>query len=103
MGNTIWQRQRKAARQAGREAVEGGDDRKPEFEHKGLGASYDEGFRERQQEMAQAKAYQEHPLRAISREANRLVETIAGDEPRHLAELVERLADYLLEREDDGK
>lgn len=100
--STKWGRQRKAATGAGAFHAQGGDDRRAEFASRGtdLRDAYDKGFQNEQQDQARRDAAEAHPLRAISREANRLVETIAGDEPRQLAELVERLADYLLEKEE---
>jgi hypothetical protein len=97
-----WSKQRKTATEAGAYHAQGGDDRRAEFASRGsvLRDAYDKGFQNEQQEMARRQEAQNHPLRAISREANRLVETIAGDEPRQLAELVERLADYILEQEE---
>lgn len=49
------------------------------------------------------EAREQHPLRQISREANSLFDRCESREAAEVAQLVERLADYLLEREDDGK
>lgn len=101
MGNTIWRQRRKAAEQAGREAADGGMDRAEEFESMGVdtGEAYAKGKREREREIAEAQAYQNHPLRTISYEANAIADRAESSEVRELAGLVERMADYLLENE----
>jgi hypothetical protein len=100
MGNTVWQRRRKAAEIAGREAADGGPDRSEEFKALGLDESYHKGRRERESEMQAAQTYESHPLRQISHEASDLYNRTENPEVRELSELIERMADYLLEKEE---
>lgn len=99
---SIWATWRKQARDAGALHAQGGPDRRREFAEKSHDAAqaYEAGYTEEIADQQRRDEYDNHPLRQISREANRLVETIGGDEPRQLAELVERLADYMLEKEE---
>lgn len=101
MGNTRWQARRKRAEIAGREAADGGMDRAEEFEAMGVdtGEAYAKGKREREREMEEAEARESHPLRQISREAADLYNRTESSDVRELSELIERMADYLLENE----
>lgn len=101
MGSTIWRQRRKNAEIAGREAADGGMDRAEEFEAMGVdtGEAYAKGKREREREIAEAEARESHPLRQISREAADLYNRTESSDVRELSELVERMADYLLENE----
>lgn len=101
MGNTIWQRRRKNAEIAGREAADGGMDRAEEFGSMGVdtGEAYAKGKREREREIAEAQAHQNHPLRTISYAADAIADRAESSDVRELADLVERMADYLLENE----
>lgn len=97
-----WSRQRSAAREAGAYYAQGGPDRRHEFASRGtdLGLAYQQGYDNERRRMEEQDERDNHPLRQISREANRLVETVESSEARQLAELVERLADYILEKEE---
>lgn len=99
---TKWGRMRNAAREAGALHAEGGDDRRAEFASRGSDVrdAYDSGYQNRQQEMArQAEAF-DHPLRQISREASNLGLASGDSAVNEIASLIERLADYLVEKEE---
>lgn len=100
--STKWGRLRSAAREAGAFHAEGGDDRRAEFASRGSDVrdAYDSGFQNRKQEIArQAEAF-DHPLRQISRDANALWSRADDSDVSELASLIERLADYLVEKEE---
>lgn len=97
-----WSKQRKAATAAGAYHAQGGDDRRAEFASRGsdLRDAYDKGFQNEQQEQSRREAAALHPLRQISAEANAIWNRAESREVSELASLVERMADYLLEREE---
>ena len=97
-----WGRLRKAATEAGAMQADGGDDRRDEFASRGadLRDAYDAGFRNRERERADQQEAFDHPVRQISREANALYDRTEDSDVRELCNLVERLADYITEKED---
>lgn len=99
--STVWGRRRKSAREAGAYAAQGGPDRRREFDSLGVVHAYDEGYQNEIDEMQVRKDQDDRlaPLREISREANMLVLSAQSSESAELARLIERLADYLLEKE----
>lgn len=104
--STRWSRQRKTATEAGAFHAQGGDDRRGEFASRGadLRDAYDKGFQNEQQDQARRQAQEDHPLRAISRDANALWNRAESSEASELASLIERLADYLIQTGlDDGR
>ena len=104
MGNTKWRQRRQLAEIAGREAADGGMDRAEEFEAMGVdvGEAYAKGKREREREVSDFNRRQNHPLRRISNAANALAGRADDSDVRELADLVEQMADYLLEQEEHG-
>ena len=99
--STIWGRRRKQARQAGAYAAQGGPDRRREFDSLGVVHAYDEGYQNEIDEMQVRKDQDDRlaPLREISRDANTIYDTSDDSDIMALARLIERLADYLLEKE----
>ena len=103
--STKWGRMRNAAREAGADHADGGEDRREEFASRGRDVrdAYDSGYQNRLQERArQAEAF-DHPLRQISRDANALWSRADDSDVTELATLIERLADYLVEKEERGE
>lgn len=99
---TKWGRMRNAAREAGADHADGGEDRRAEFASRGSDVrdAYDSGYQNRLQERArQAEAF-DHPLRQISREASNLGLASGDSAVNEIASLIERLADYLVEKEE---
>lgn len=97
-----WSKLRKNATEAGAFHADGGDDRRDEFASRGtdLRDAYDKGFQNRERERAEQEKAESHPLRQISREANALYDRTEDSDCRDLANLVERLADYIVEKEE---
>ena len=102
MASTIWRQQRKAAEEAGREDAESGENNRDRYAVKGRDVmeAYDNGFRERKAEIERQQEALDHPLRQISREADALAYRTDDSDVMELARLVERMADYLADKED---
>lgn len=98
---TVWQKKRRSAREAGWEDAELGNYRYDHFAKQGsdVGSAYIDGRNERLGEMAAAQARWDNPLLKISLQAANLVSATDSSEVRELAEMIEQLADYLLEKE----
>lgn len=96
-----WGRQRKAATDAGAMAAQGGEDRRAEFASRGsdLRDAYDAGYRNEQQAMERAFERQNHPLTLISRRAQTLVENSDSEEVREIADILDDITTYLINRE----
>lgn len=102
---TLWQRRRKAAREAGAYHADGGPDTRAH--HAALGQdcadAYDDAFadrkRDREEQVAREIAIRDHPLTTIKREADALYQRTDNSDVAELARLVESLADYILEKE----
>lgn len=103
--STKWGRMRNAAREAGADHADGGEDRREEFASRGRDVrdAYDSGYQNRLQERARQAEAESHPLRQISREANAIADRAESSDVRELADLVERMADYLIEKEERGE
>lgn len=103
--STKWGRMRSAAREAGADHADGGEDRRAEFASRGTDVrdAYDSGYQNRLQERARQAEAESHPLRQISREANAIADRAESSDVRELADLVERMADYLIEKEERGE
>jgi hypothetical protein len=99
--STKWGRMRNAAREAGAEQADGGDDRRAEFASRGSDVrdAYDSGYNNRVQERAREAEAFDHPLRQISRDANAIWSRTNDSDVSELASLIERMADYLAENE----
>ena len=99
---TKWGRMRNAAREAGAYHADGGEDRRAEFSSRGTDVrdAYDSGYQNRLQERTRQAEAESHPLRQISREANAIADRAESSDVRELADLVERMADYLIEKEE---
>lgn len=97
---TKWGCMRAAATEAGALHAQGGDDRRAEFASRGTDVrdAYDRGFQNQQQEAARQQEVFDHPLSQIAREAN-ILTTSDTSEVRELADLIERMALYLVEKE----
>lgn len=106
---TLWQRRRKAAREAGAYHADGGPDTRAHHASHGTDCAdaYDDAFadrrREREANIAREIAVRDHPLTAIKREADALAYRADSEEVTELARLVERLAEYIMEKEGDGR
>lgn len=101
---TIWQRRRKAAREAGAYHADGGFDTRAHHARFGQDCAdaYDDAYadrrREREEQIAREIALRDHPA-TISREASALSYRTDDSSVMELARLVERLADYIIEKE----
>lgn len=99
---TKWGRMRNAAREAGADHADGAEDRRAEFASRGSDVrdAYDSGYQNRLQERARQAEAENHPLRQISREASNLGLASGDSAVNEIASLIERLADYLIEKEE---
>lgn len=104
---SLWGRRRKAAREAGEYHAEGGPDTRAHWVALHAGDSYDAGYKARSQEIEEIQARQtairDHPLNQIRHEAETIARVTDSSEVRELAELIERMAEYIMDREGDGK
>lgn len=102
---TIWQRRRKAAREAGAYHADSGFDTRAHHAKfgKDCADAYDDAYadrrRDREEQIAREIALRDHPAAAISREASALSYRTDDSSVMELASLVERLADYIIEKE----
>lgn len=101
MSNSKWRSQRNAATAAGILHAQGGPDRRAEFASRGsdLRDAYDKGFQNEEQDQLRRDQAENHPLRQISSKAY-LIRSNPDPEVAELAELIEQMADYLLEKEE---
>lgn len=108
---TLWQRRRKAAREAGAYHADSGFDTRAHHARFGQDCAdaYDDAYadrrREREEQIAREEeqiareiALRDHPA-TISREASALSYRTNDSSVMELARLVERLADYIIEKE----
>ena len=97
-----WKQQKRDCDRAAVEDAEGGEDRLSFYTTKGLGERYQKVRKERLAEITATQEREEilEPLRSISRDADILVSTTSSNEVAELARIVERLADYLLAKEE---
>ena len=104
MSGTLWQRRRKAAREAGAYHADGGPDTRAH--HASLGSdcaeAYDDAFADRRRDRENEIARHNHPLRQLVNEADALAFSAESEEVTHLARLVERLAQYMLDKEEQA-
>lgn len=104
MGGTLWQRRRKAAREAGAYHADGGPDTRAH--HASLGQdcaeAYDDAFADRRRDRENEIARHNHPLRQLINEADALAFSAESEEVTQLARLVERLAQYMLDKEEQA-
>lgn len=96
-----WGKQHKAASEAGAYHAQGGDDRRHEFASRGvdLGLAYQQGYDNERRRMQEQDERENHPLRQISAGAYR-IRSNPDPEVSELANLIEQLADYMLEKEE---
>lgn len=98
---TLWQRRRKAAREAGAYHAEGGPDTRAH--HAALGQdcadAYDDAYKDSVRFREEQAAAANHPLTTIKREADALYWRSNDGDVMGLARLIESLADYILEKE----
>lgn len=98
---TKWGRQRRAAREAGAFAAQGGPDRRREFDGLGVVHSYDEGYKEEiEQRQAEADRLERlEPLQQINNQADALASRSDNEEVREIADMIRDLTQHLMEKD----
>lgn len=101
---TIWHRRRKAAREAGEYHALGGPDTRAH--HASLGQdcadAYDDAFKDRVAALDLVRERSTHPLRQIISDANAVWRRSDDSDVAELANLIEQLAQYTLDKEEQA-
>ena len=92
--------QRKQAYTAGVLHADGGTDERDLWAERGFKDAYESGYSEHAAYLESEQRHREHPLRHIGHAANALGFRAETSDVRELCDLVERMADYLLEKEE---
>lgn len=101
---TIWQRRRTAARKAGAYHAEGGPDTRAHHASRGQDCAdaYDDAFKDRIAALDLARERSIHPLRQIVSSADSIGRRSNDSDVTELARLVELLAQYTLDKEEQA-
>jgi len=104
---SIWGKRRRAAREAGQYHAQGGPDTRAAWTEKHCAEAYAAGYDEQMeyfnQQQTRQTAIRDHPLTQIKHEADALAYRSDNSEVTELARLIERMAEYIMEQEGDGK